>query len=122
MSGPLGLQKIEGPSCPRCGCQDSIELRSGRGWSGTWVKRQCQYCGRIWTATGQDQKDNGKSGKKKAAGHQIPVEATDQTAIEYPQIHCPQCDSKNTTIARTARPFRYHRCRSCGARFKSCER
>lgn len=49
-------------------------------------------------------------------------------AVIYRVIHCPECRSKRTRVARTIRPqpgrprIRYHKCLDCGTNFKSVEK
>jgi len=36
-------------------------------------------------------------------------------------IRCPECGGKNAPCYATKRPLRYHKCKDCGAMFKSVE-
>ena len=45
----------------------------------------------------------------------------DSYGVIYRPIRCPKCSSKNVKCYSSAPPIRYHKCRSCGWKFKSWE-
>ncbi len=46
---------------------------------------------------------------------------TTAKVVEYHIIHCPECNGVACPVYCTRRPVRFHRCKTCGAGFKSIE-
>ncbi len=115
----MQLKKITGPECPRCGCQDASEVRQVVRWGQPSQRRQCRHCGYTWTvsvaARAQTAEDPGPDLSPKDAG-------PDRSGtIAYHVVHCPTCGGGKCPVTCTHRPVRYHKCRDCGATFKSIE-
>ncbi len=44
------LQRVEGPECPRCGCEDTELLEEVTRWGKRSERRQCNHCGKVFYA------------------------------------------------------------------------
>lgn len=93
------------PRCPECGCNESEPIAKKTRWGLPVEKRQCGFCRHVFPW----QTDEGGDGPPITNG------------VTYHIIRCPECSSEDTVVTRTMRPIRYHRCRGCGANFKSVE-
>lgn len=47
--GYFGLQRIEGPVCPDCGCEASQVVKASEWLGKIREKRECAHCGKVWT-------------------------------------------------------------------------
>jgi len=115
------LRRVEGPECPRCGCQDAEVVGRSARWGQVHERRQCSHCGRTWL-TAVEEEPSAVSGQPSVtpAAEPEPAEDADQVVV-YPAICCPQCGSKRTKVSSTRRPIRFHKCLECGWTFKSAE-
>ena len=108
-----GLDRVEGPECPGCGCRASTIVRRFTSWGvdpdddsrlgeRPFARRVCDYCGRSFTA---------------------PLDPSEPAAkpVAYKPIACPVCGSKDVKVTSTQRPIRHHKCRACAVNFKSHE-
>jgi uncharacterized Zn finger protein len=94
------MRPIVGPDCPNCGCRDSELLSQGERW-GQWAEtRQCNHCGRRFTAT-------------------TDVEPPSDASANGEARVCPECGSTSTVVRSTRRQVRHCMCRDCGRRFKA---
>lgn len=116
------LDRITGPECPDCGCEDSTLLKSRRGWDDrVRQRRQCanRRCGRVWLAAVEDHPDDDSLASV--------IKEAITKVVDFIKTRCPYCDSTNTTVYCT-RPKvrgireRHHRCAACKKTFKSLER
>lgn len=41
--------------------------------------------------------------------------------VRYQILCCPECGSEKTRVTKTERPVRHHKCKDCGATFKTTE-
>ncbi|UCG33288.1 MAG: hypothetical protein JSU68_01405 [Phycisphaerales bacterium] len=112
----MAFQRVDGPECPDCGCQDSTRLSEASKWGKKAHWRECRHCRRRWIAQSQAEAET---------NHGTPQVSHGEPVVVYPtpaKIHCPECNCTDTRVTTTRRPVRHHKCRHCGARFKSCER
>lgn len=98
------------PECPKCGCPDVEIVRAPHPdhWFASGLA-DCNHCGHRFGF--REQKDPDAFGTE-----------TQQGPVIYQPVRCPVCRSKDVPIQHTEVPIRYHRCRSCGERFKSVEK
>jgi len=82
-------------ACRRCGCKDFRKLGP---------REFCRHCG-----------------KPRVHHVQAPPEPPKPDGVTYHILRCPHCGSDKTRITRTARPIRYHKCKTCDCNFKSVE-
>lgn len=118
------LERCEGVPCPWCGCQDTRELErrerrgtrraDGRVEEVVSVERllRCNHCGHPWR----------EAGRWQAVTPAEPPAAEPAASVEYRPVRCPECGSVRCPVTHTARPVRSHKCRDCGATFKSVEK
>jgi len=111
----MTLQRVQGPDCPECGCQDAEVVDRGTRWGQPHERRQCNHCGRTWYAAVE----------QSAVSDQPSAEAesndeADQLVV-YRSVCCPHCGSAQTKVTSTRRPIRHHKCLECGWSFKSME-
>ena len=74
---------------------------------------------------------NAKAGGQKKAHQPKPVRPKAKQSvintgnkvrtIIWHVIRCPKCKSTKTSVTKTCRPIRYHKCSDCGYNFKSVE-
>ena len=100
----LQFDRVEGPACPSCGCEDSVEVGQFVRWGKPATRRRCGHCRETFVAA--DPAD---------------TEPTDD-AVAFIPIRCPVCKSPETRVTSTRKPVRYHRCNACKHTFKSVER
>ena len=101
----MDLKKMEGPACPRCGCQDASQAEQVVRWGHPARRLQCRHCGLTWTVRDEA------------------TEEPDVTAgVEYHLVECPACGGDDCPVRSTQRPVRWHKCRTCGTTFKSVEK
>lgn len=108
------LPKVDGPSCPGCGCRD--------GWNLTTGQRQCRHCGRAFTPCAEmGTTPETWFGGKPAVDRVADVEHAPAKAITYPtpEMHCPECGSLAVRVYTTRPPVRYLKCKDCDHRFKA---
>ena len=93
--------------CTTCGCPDVDVEREPRSdaWFADGVAR-CNDCGQTFSF---------RAPKEEA-------EEPAARAVRYEPVQCPTCRSTDVPVQRTVMPVRYHRCRHCGATFKSVEK
>ena len=103
------LERVTGPECPQCGCQDCKKAGKIPHWRQKWQRWQCYNCGKKFSRP-----------IKEGTGLVANVVASVEDVI-FHTIRCPFCRSKKTRIARTMRPHRYHKCSACGENFRSTE-
>jgi hypothetical protein len=119
-----GLERCDGPACPHCGCQDTeLDRRRGR-WGGSSVRHRCRHCGATWYPR-RWKKENGQPDGQPDRTPEPTEQASEISpggAVIYRPLHCPECGGTDTKITSTRRPVRHHKCRQCGASFKSVER
>jgi len=121
--------------CPKCGCNDVARLRDAGTRFGQPVRRlRCGHCGHTWQhrANWPTPKADLEAGKQPepawAEDVEPPLEeppAADVSpggAVFYHVVRCPECGSAETKVTSTKRPIRRHKCRECGAPFKSVEK
>ena len=101
--------------CVRCGCVDCEVERVPKAdeWFPIGVAR-CNECGcefSFRTPTEKEMSDN-----------EVMQQANRGAAQIYHPLRCPACRSKDVPVQHTAQRVRYHKCRDCGATFKSVER
>lgn len=105
------LQRCESPPCPKCGCGQSEILRTGSRWGRPLARRLCLHCGFQWW-------------ERNLAAH-VEQEAIPKRqpgdAVIYVPVRCPECRSTEVRVTSTRRPIRQHKCKQCGATFKSVE-
>lgn len=119
------MQKVTGPECPRCGCEQSEILTSKerqiyerRGGHlhllriETHHDRVCLHCSRRFRSVA------------KPANGQLRGAAI----VHYERLRCPHCKSPRTLVTsspavneRTGVKTRHHRCQSCRQPFTSRE-
>ena len=82
----------------------------------------------LWPDEGLSQKRNRKDKKaQKAESDELQsrkinkVKSEPSQVVIYYIIRCPKCGSEKTSVSRTLRPIRYHKCGDCGHNFKSVE-
>ncbi len=108
----IHLKRVDGPECHKCGCQDSVALRSFSRWGKPWEQRRCEFCGTVWSAAVR----NGRPEPPVAA----PARAR-QVVFRHGRTECPKCKSTSTAVTSTRAPIRHHKCRDCKYCFKSVE-
>lgn len=109
------LERVRGPACPHCGCQqgdtlsESTETRYERQGAQlvpssqrTVQRRRCAHCGRVFLA-------------------RLTVDESESDIVEFPQLRCPHCRSTSTVVTSTRGLLRYHKCRGCRLTFRSRE-
>jgi len=112
MTFPWDLERVHGPECPRCGCEDSRVVHAGKRWGRERQRRQCQACGGILYVSPPDTK------RRPPANEDTGPPGT----VTYTLVHCPECSSSDTYVTSTRRPIRHHKCRACSHGFKSVEK
>lgn len=104
------LQKVEGPECPGCGCQQSelVGTSTRKLLQGQQVisretveRRQCAFCDRRFYVTTAERPAN---------------------VVFVAAVRCPHCQSTDTKVTSTRGNERFHRCHTCQQPFKSIER
>lgn len=105
----MRLEKVTGPECPKCGCSDSVVIRSEVRWGKAQDRRRCQNCSSTWSAPAAEDLDD-------------QVHAKQHQAVVYHVMRCPSSSGTRVLVTHTERPIRYHRCQDCRHRFKSVER
>lgn len=102
------MHRIDGPSCPTCGCQDGETLQAFTILDSRVERRRCNHCGGVFHAEILEE-----------AGEPVPPEAP---PIVYTPVRCPECGGKDVRVAsKRALGIRWHKCRDCQATFKSVE-
>lgn len=113
------LSRVDGPECPRCGCQQGETLaswervhheRQGGQFVETYretvLRRQCAHCGKVFAAVARP--TNGQHPR-------API-------VPFFKVLCPVCGSDDNLVTHTrAAGLRYHKCNACDATFKSRE-
>lgn len=109
------LERVVGPACPRCGCEDSRVLDRAKWWGRVNCSRRCAACGHQFSAPEVEHA---------TAGVEMPEaeEPQESASVTFHVIRCPHCGGEKTRVTKTMRPVRYHRCRGCGQNFKSVEK
>ena len=86
-----GLERCTGPECPRCGCRDSVVVRSSGRWRAPEIERRhCKNCDFEWR-------------EKKWAKFE-PVEPSngdgeeETGAVVFHVLRCPACQSEKTKV------------------------
>jgi transcription elongation factor Elf1 len=109
------FEKVTGPECPECGCEDTIVTREPDATAiGHWFdtgEAKCTYCRsffRFKAPPPQEQEPE----------LEIPPQPE---FVVYRLVRCPDCGSAKTVITSTRRPIRWHKCKSCGKPFRSQE-
>lgn len=87
--------------CSRCGCKD---IRSYGG-----VKK-CRNCGKPWVRRLVPKQEP-----------EIDDTVDPRKPVRYQKTCCPWCGSGDAKVTRTARPKRWHKCRTCDKSFTSEE-
>lgn len=116
----MNLRKIQGPNCPKCGCNASTVVRLSTQWGKTIEHRACDYCLHVYCAPAADGPADGRAVDPPAPSLQPP--ASDDSGVAYPILRCPKCHSRDVRVTSTRRPVRHHQCTACRHRFKSVER
>lgn len=114
----LRLDRCDGPACPHCGCQDTEIDRRRRRWGAASTRYRCRNCGTTWHPT----RWTAESAEPATAEPNGNGEVSAGGAVIYRPVRCPECGSTDTKVTSTRRPVRHHKCRACGAAFKSVER
>lgn len=117
------MERAEGPSCPKCGCQESRLVGRARArwgkvksailrgedqpesrarWSRKQIMRRCTACRTEWIVEVQH-----LNGARKS--------------VPYYVMLCPSCGGSNTRVTGTELPVRHHRCDDCAYPFTSVE-
>lgn len=101
----MAMDRIAGPECSRCGCEDSDLVKTQRTWHGEVEVRRCNHCGKKFTHTVEPDEED----------------AADEVAVYYDvRCVCPSCNAENPPVTSApGKGVRWHRCRRCGTRFKS---
>ncbi|MFH1268668.1 MAG: hypothetical protein ABIK89_23325 [Planctomycetota bacterium] len=105
----MRLDKVNGPECPACGCEDGEVLELSTWFGQPRERRRCNHCGRIWLANVEPPAE-------------IPQPEDVDRPVVYQLTACPHCGSTRTHVTSTRRPIRHHKCLACGWTFKSCEK
>jgi ribosomal protein S27E len=114
-----GLERCTGPACPHCGCQDAEILRQPNPDTASWWadgRARCNHCGREFAFKELPQ-DNAEISEDTSE-----IERPADLGVPFIPVRCPDCRSDDVVVTSTRRPIRWHRCRKCGARFKSVEK
>lgn len=109
----MQLDRVDGPTCRQCGCQDSRILRRTSRWGQPHERRRCEYCGYTWSVA---------VSKDKPEPTTVVPRETRGVIFRYGETRCPKCGGTDTPVTTTRKPIRHHKCRGCGHRFKSAER
>ncbi len=126
----MQLKKITGPECPRCGCQDGSDIGRVVRCGQPSQRRRCRHCAHTWTVTErpgpqtpkQPGLDRSATVTEPAEGETAKDSGPDRSAtILYHLIRCPACGGRKCPVTTSQAPVRYHKCRDCGATFKSIE-
>ena len=116
----MPLMPVRGPACPTCACPDSSIVERGTRWGRPTERRRCRFCGREWHAPVDDeQNDKHEDQNDKPESGEPTHRPVVYRMARRPK--CPECGSENTKVISTRRPIRHHKCRDCGAAFKSSE-
>lgn len=94
------LSRASGPDCPKCGCNQVELVRAGELAGRPWAMYACGHC---------------------ADTFRIGAPPPEGRTVVYNPVRCPACNSKDCPVHTTRRRTRYHKCRDCGASFKSQE-
>jgi transcriptional regulator NrdR family protein len=116
-----------GPECPFCSCADTRVLTAPgeEGWFGRLGVGFCQHCQNRFSFKSEEEEAREEAELDEADPAVIVVPAGGP--VRYQPVRCPRCRSRhcpaNTTRPSKAAPVivRYHRCSTCGHRFKSVE-
>ena len=121
--------------CPRCGCNAVARLRDAGSRFGVPIRRlRCGHCGHTWQhrdpwpttkrppATAEDLEPAWAEDPEPAESEPPAAEVSPGGAVIFHPVRCPDCGSDDTKVTSTRRPVRYHKCRGCGATFKSVEK
>ncbi len=120
------LERVTGPECLKCGCQDVREegrqeirgvKHEGDGRIeviATRTKLRCMHCGYGWQVS---------TPYTPLPTPQAPLPTSSAGgAVAYYPVRCPECGSTNQRVTRTQQPVRYHKCQDCDHTFKSVEK
>lgn len=106
----MRLERTRGPECPNCGCTDGTVIHQYARWGKPVVRVQCSHCGNRFAGPTAEPEES-------------PVEPLEGQGVvfRHGKTTCPECESTDTLVKSTRVPIRHHKCRACGARFKSSE-
>ena len=101
----FGLEKVQAPGCPKCGCNASHQIGAGGRCGRYWSRWKCDFCANEYTLGSAVREPGVVNG------------------VAYNTIHCvcPKCKAKNPPVRSTQGRIRYHKCDNCGQNFKSFE-
>ena len=102
----MRMTRSDGPDCPKCGKAARAPIRTLKHLGLDAKRYRCdnRRCGHEWT--------------------------TSPPLARWPNPICPHClnygrddnGKKHVEVTHTSAPYRYHRCRTCGATFMSYDR
>ena len=97
------MQKVDGPTCPKCGCNSSRILKRLVQMGRVHLQRQCHACLRIFHTPEKTQ--------------EVPK------VVDYPpRLRCPRCKGTKVRCQGVRHPLRQHRCLECAWTFQSVEK
>jgi len=101
------MERIRGPACPDCGCEDSEPIPGGI-FGPQYRRRRCRHCGQKFSAPAEA---NGSGGRLPATAHDM-----------YPK--CTGCGSTKTRVVSTYTKsptvlIRTYQCGACGGTFQA---
>jgi DNA-directed RNA polymerase subunit M/transcription elongation factor TFIIS len=129
----MDLDLANGPTCPRCGCTDTEVRRAPsqqRSWYGSGLAR-CRHCGQGFhfghQASGPPLTTQAPPLESQQPPSDSSREQNGNGPVYFRPVKCPECGSKETKVYKKmpTKPdtptVRYHKCKNCGASFKSVE-
>lgn len=121
----MRLEKITGPACKRCGCQQSEEVGQ-KEWFGALLSyRRCRNCLLTWATPLPQINDTALDVPPPSAGSPRQEHGVVQYEANPVRCRCPKCQADNPPVKKTiprdgGGAVRYHKC-GCGHTFKSME-
>ena len=97
------MERVTGPECPQCGCEQAEAVSSGTWWGQPVDKLLCDNCGTTFSATARIAPTEGKR------------------VVKFIRMRCPSCGSKNVKTTSTRGSIRWHKCSDCQRPFQSVE-
>lgn len=124
------LERVTGPECPACGCEDGEDLDVREGRRGIRRHRECSHCFRTFWATDPPVDTSADlraiiaealAPEKPAFAEYTPAQGRTMAGAE-----CPSCGNFPARVRGPRVPHedgvvRYHQCGKCGNRFRSLE-